>query len=144
MRELEKKIGELYEAGRYTEAIPLAESLVQEQRNTGRQGSLDYANNANLLALLYRNNERLLQAEPLQREVIDIFEKQLGGNHPLLGVALNNLAVTYLDEGRFPEAEPLLKRALAILESALSSNHPEVARILNNLGDLYREESSLQ
>jgi CHAT domain-containing protein/tetratricopeptide (TPR) repeat protein len=137
---LQKKIETLYEAGRYAEAIPLAESLVQELRNSGRQGSLDYANNANLLALLYRNDERLLQAELLQREVIDIFENKLGGNHPLLGVALNNLAITYLDEGRFPEAEPLFKRALAILESSLSSNHPEVARILNNLGDLYREE----
>jgi len=78
-----------------------------------------------------------VEAEPLHKRALAIYEKALGAEHPYIAASLNNLAELYYSQGRYEEAEPLLKRALAIYEKALGAEHPDTATSLNNLATLY-------
>ncbi|MFM6272300.1 MAG: tetratricopeptide repeat protein, partial [Dolichospermum sp.] len=68
----------------------------------------------NNLALLYNNQGRYTEAEPLYIRALSIYEQQLGENHPYVATSLNNLALLYDNQGRYTEAKPLYIRALSI------------------------------
>jgi tetratricopeptide (TPR) repeat protein len=69
----------------------------------------DVATSLNNLALLYRNQGRYADAEPLYKRSLAIREKALGPDHPDVAQSLNNLAGLYDSQGRYAEAEPLYK-----------------------------------
>jgi CHAT domain-containing protein/Flp pilus assembly protein TadD len=94
----------------------------------------------NNLALLYHNQGRYAEAEPLYQRSLAIREKALGRDHPYVATSLNNLAELYRSQGRYGDAEPLYQRSLAIGEKALGRNHPAVATSLNNLAGLYASQ----
>jgi len=75
---------------------------------------------------------------PIAREVLKLWEKVLGTDHPRIATSLNNLAELYRAQSDYSTAEPLYQRALKIYEQALEPNHPNVALSLNNLAELYR------
>jgi CHAT domain-containing protein/Flp pilus assembly protein TadD len=91
----------------------------------------------NNLALLYQEQGRYADAEPLYKRSLAIRQKTLGPDHPDVATSLNNLAWLYKDQGRYADAEPLYKRSLAIKETSLGPDHPDVATALNNLAALY-------
>ena len=74
------------------------------------------ATSLNNLALLYDNQGKYAEAEPLYQRSLAIWEKALGPEHPNVAASLNNLAFLYNNQGKYAEAEPLHKRALAIME----------------------------
>ena len=90
--------------------------------------------------MLYTDQGRYAEAEPLYKRSLAISEKALGPDHPDVGTSLNNLAVLYQAQGRYAEAEPLYKRSLAIREKALGPDHPDVGTSLNNLAVLYQAQ----
>ncbi len=136
-KELNAQVGQLYQQGKYTEAIPLAqESLRVAEATFGLEHS-NVATSLNSLALLYDDQGRYAEAEPLLKRALAIREKALGPDHLVVAQLLNNLAELYREQGRYAEAEPLLKRALAIKEKTLGPDHPAVATSLNNLALLY-------
>ena len=94
----------------------------------------------NNLAMLYQDQGRLAEAEPLYRRSLGIWENALGADHQHVGTVLNNLAALYSAQGRYTEAEPVFKRSLAIREKALGTNHLDVGASLNNLAALYRDQ----
>ena len=99
-----------------------------------------FATTINNLALMYEQQGRHAEAEPLYRRSLAIHEKALGPEHPNVGAALNNLAELYKSQGRYAEAEPLYRRALRIVEKALGPDHPDVGTTLNNLAALYKSQ----
>jgi len=136
--QLNQQMTELYGAGRYNEAIPLAErTLAISEAQLGADHPAT-AGSLNNLAALYRSMGRYEEAEPLFQRALAIYEAQLGGSHPLTATSLNNLAALYYSMGRYGEAEPLYQRALATREAQLGANHPATAQSLNNLAELYR------
>jgi CHAT domain-containing protein/Tfp pilus assembly protein PilF len=135
--ELNKRVIELYQAGKYAEAIPLAQQVLAIRENTLGPNDSAVATALNNLALLYHAQGRYADAEMLYRRALAIREKVLAPDHPDVATALNNLALLYHAQGRYADAEPLFKRALAIDEKALGPNHPGVATDLNNLAVLY-------
>ena len=72
------------------------------------------ATSLNNLAVLYRDQGKYAEAEPLYQRALAIREKALGSDHPDVAASLNNLAELYRDQGKYAEAEPLYQRALAI------------------------------
>jgi CHAT domain-containing protein/tetratricopeptide (TPR) repeat protein len=135
-----KAAEELYQAGKYSEAIPLAQrALAIREKSLGRDHP-DVAYSLNYLAVLYGNQGRYADAEPLYKRSLAIWEKSLGRDHPYVALSLNNLAVLYGKQGRYADAEPLHKRSLAIREKALGRDHPDVAQSLDNLAVLYRNQ----
>jgi tetratricopeptide (TPR) repeat protein len=110
---LNQRINQMYNAGKYGEAIPLAEKSLELTRSLKGQDHLDVGTSLNNLAELYRNQGRYGEAEPLCQSALALYAKVLGTDHPFVAVPLNNLAALYQTQGRYGEAEPLYKRALA-------------------------------
>jgi CHAT domain-containing protein/tetratricopeptide (TPR) repeat protein len=137
---LSADVSRLYQAGKYSEAIPIAEQVLALREKALGPDHPDVAQSLNELARLYRIQGRFAEAEPLFKRSITIYEKALGPDHPRVGTALSNLAVLYHAQARYTEAELLYRRSLALREKALGPDHLDVAQSLNNLGALYRDQ----
>ncbi|MBR0826518.1 CHAT domain-containing protein [Bradyrhizobium manausense] len=125
------KIDELSRAGKYSEALPLAQAMVANLEKTNNARDLSGA--LNNLAKVYADLGQEDQVEPLLKRAIALMEKALGPDNALMGAELTNLAALYQRQGRLTDAEPLFKRALAVREKGLSREHPDVGQSLNNL-----------
>ena len=66
----------------------------------------------NNIALILRKSGRQKAAEPCYVRALEIYEKQLGPDHPDVASVLNNPAVFYTNERRYTEAEKIHLRAL--------------------------------
>ena len=134
---LNKQVAELYQAGKFTEAISIAQKSVELAEKARGPDHPDTAAALNNLALLYDSMGNYAKAEALYQRALKIKEKALGPDHPDTALALNNLAMLYRSMGDYAKAEPLCRRALKIDEKALGPDHPDVATVLNNLAGLY-------
>jgi tetratricopeptide (TPR) repeat protein len=130
------KIMELSQAGRYSEATPLAQRLLAKLEKTLGPNDPSIPPILNNLAELYRKQGRYGDAEPLYKRCMAI----LGPDHSDLPNCLDNLALLYHDVGRHSDAEPLFKRSLAIRERLFGLNDPDVALSMNNLAGLYKAQ----
>ena len=61
---------------------------------------------------------------PLHKRALEIVEKVLGPEHPLVANTLNNLALLYYHIEKYDEALPMLERSLMIFKSRLGPAHP--------------------
>ncbi|MGI9107422.1 MAG: CHAT domain-containing protein [Pyrinomonadaceae bacterium] len=136
-RRLNARVAQLDSAGRYDEAVPLAErELAIYEKALGAEHPA-VAISLSHLARLYRLKGDYVRAEPVYQRVLAISEKALGAEHPDVALSLNNLALLYEAKGDYVRAEPLYQRSLAIFEKALGAEHRDVAMSLNNLAALY-------
>jgi tetratricopeptide (TPR) repeat protein len=131
------QVVQLHQAGKYAEAIPLAQSMLALAERLRGPDHPDVGTSLNSLAGLYEFRGRYAEAESLYKRSLSIREKALGPEHPDVGNSLNNLAGLYESQGRYAEAEPLYKRSLAIREKSFGPEHPIVGNSLNNLAVLY-------
>jgi CHAT domain-containing protein/Tfp pilus assembly protein PilF len=136
-RRLNGEVEALFQAGKYDEAVPRAQSALAIREKALGPDHPDVAASLNNLALLYGEKREYGRAEPLYLRAFAILEKALGPDHPKVAISLHNLALLYGEKGEYGRAEPLYLRALAILEKALGLDHPKVATSLNNLAMLY-------
>ncbi|MFM7327028.1 MAG: tetratricopeptide repeat protein, partial [Nodosilinea sp.] len=100
--QLNQQVIELYQAGRYSEAVPLAERALAIREQALGPDHPDTATSLNNLALLYESMGRYEEAEPLYQRALAIYEKALGPDHPLTASSLNNLAGLYYAQGQLP------------------------------------------
>jgi esterase/lipase superfamily enzyme/Tfp pilus assembly protein PilF len=138
---LNMRVEELFHAGRYSDALPLAERALAISESALGPEHPDIARLLNSLAELYQAQGRYADAEPLYRRALAISESALGPEHPDIARLLNNLAELYQAQGRYADAQALYTRALAISERVLGPEHPDIARSLNNLAELYQAQS---
>ncbi|WP_313934883.1 CHAT domain-containing tetratricopeptide repeat protein [Nostoc sp. FACHB-280] len=136
--ELNQQVTKLYQEGKYSTAIPLAERVLAIREKVLGQENLSVATTLNNLATLYQAQGEYQQAEPLYLRSLAIKEKLLGNSHREIATSLDNLALLYRKQGKYEQAEPLHLRALAIYEKIFGKEHPDVAISLNNLAGLYR------
>ncbi|MFM6589981.1 MAG: CHAT domain-containing protein [Microcystis panniformis] len=140
---LTQQVIQLYQQGKYNEAIPLAEQALAIHKQQLGDNHPNTATSLNNLAELYRVQGRYSEAEPLYKEALSIWEQQLGDNHPLTALSLNNLAELYRVQGRYSEAEPLYHRSLAIFKQQLGDKHPKAGTSLNNLSVFYQSQDDI-
>lgn len=135
--QLNRELGELYNQGRYEEAIPLAkEALSIVEKALGRRDP-NTAKSMHILATLYRAAGEYGKAEPLYRESLSIREEKLGPEHQETAASLNDLALLYKTLGDYVRSEPLYQKALALYEKGFGKGHINTAAVLNNLAELY-------
>ncbi len=137
---LSARIAELNRAGKYAEAIPLAQRQLESLEKANGPFNRDVAAALNNLALLYGDQGNDIEAEPLCKRSIAILEKVYGLDSSEVAPELNNLAALYQRQGRYAEAEPLFKRALALREKSLPREHPDIGQSLNNLATVYEKQ----
>ncbi len=135
--ELNRRIDELYNEGKFKEAIPLAEKLVALIKQQRGEEDAETAASINLLAHLYERTGDYAKAEPLYKEALEIRQKVLGREDPLTAQSLNNLGLLYWYMGDYAKAEPLLKEALEFFQKTRGREDPNAVIIMNNLGLLY-------
>ena len=87
LKALNDQVVALYNAGKYTEAIPLAERLAEVIKSRDGEDLPQYAVAINNLAQLLQDTNRLAEAEPLMRRALAIDEKSLGPDHPKVAIA---------------------------------------------------------
>ncbi|MEI6371810.1 MAG: tetratricopeptide repeat protein, partial [Nostocales cyanobacterium ELA608] len=97
----------------------------------------------NNLAVLYRNQGKYSEAEPLYLEALEMRKRLFTGDHPDVASSLNNLAVLYRNQGKYSEAEPLYLDALAMSERTLGANHRDTITVRDNLRHLQQQMTSL-
>jgi CHAT domain-containing protein/Tfp pilus assembly protein PilF len=137
---LDQKVIELFRAGKFAEAIPLAQrSLAIREKVLGSDHPF-VARSLDDLAVLYDEQGRYEEAESVLKRALMIDEKALGPDHPGVAAMLNTLATIYYFESRYVDAEPLAKRALTIYENAFGPDHPAVGTALHTLATLYYEQ----
>jgi tetratricopeptide (TPR) repeat protein/CHAT domain-containing protein len=137
---LQTKVEELYDAGKYADAIPLAQRALAIREKALGPDHPDVATSLYNLANLYHSQGRYAEAEPLYQRSLAIREKALGRDHLDVAASLNNLALLYHRQGRYADAEPLYQRSLAIKEKARRRDDPDIALSLNNLANLYHSQ----
>jgi CHAT domain-containing protein/Tfp pilus assembly protein PilF len=132
------KVIALIRAGKYAEALPLAQAMVTrlEQGPPNRDFAVALGN----LGQVYGDMGRDAEAEPLDKRALAVMEKAVGIDAADMAPMLNNLAALYQRQLRYTEAEPLFKRALTIAERSLPANHPDLGRALNNLATNYEKQ----
>ena len=133
-----RQIVELYEAGTYDAAVPLANELLELIEGRFGKGTSPYAAAIGVLARLYQAQGDFSKAETYVNEALAIDERVLPPDHPNLASDLGALAQLYQVQGRLDEAEPLCKRALDISER--TADPASIGRDLNNLAWLYQEQ----
>ncbi len=78
------------------------------------------------------------EALDVGQRALDIRERILGAEHPLVAQSLYNLGSLYRAKTDYKSAESLFQKALAIREKAFGAEHLETARSLISLGDVYQ------
>ena len=128
--------GELYDAGRFAEALNVLDRTKDKLEKA--EDSPDKATLLNWRAFVLHALGDFDEAELFCRQALAIREKVLGPEHPDVATSLNNLAELYHSQGKYAEAEPLVRRALATLEKVVGSDHPNLATSLENYAALGR------
>jgi tetratricopeptide (TPR) repeat protein len=119
-------------------AKPVAEQLEvkasQLERQTTGQAMPQQIEAINCLAVADVKRDQMQAAEDGFKKVLDLAQKNLPPNHPLIGEALTNLGTLYAEERKFKDADPLLKRALSVQSKTYGPTNWKLETVLNDLG----------
>jgi tetratricopeptide (TPR) repeat protein/CHAT domain-containing protein len=139
---LNQQAVELYQAGRYREALPLQQRALEINEKILGPEHPATAISLNNLAALYKALGAYDKALPLYLRALAIREKVLGPEHLDTATTLNNLGALYWAMGAYDKALPLYQRALAIREKVLGPEHFDTSVSLNNLAMLYHSKGA--
>ncbi|KAJ1633243.1 hypothetical protein T492DRAFT_561617, partial [Pavlovales sp. CCMP2436] len=89
-----------------------------------------------LAIVLYKDQSRLADAEPLYRRVIEGREEQLGAKRFSTVLCLAGLLEAQGGQGRLVEAETLYRRVLNERETLLGASHPGTLRAVHYLAKM--------
>jgi CHAT domain-containing protein/Tfp pilus assembly protein PilF len=135
-RSLWNSSNQLWIAGKYAEALPLAErSLAIRERELGAENS-EVARSLLLLGNIVGESD-LDKCEVFYGRALEIAEKTLGKNHQFVAAVIDNWSIVYKLRGDYVKAEAMGLRALEIREKLLDPNHPLIASSMINLGSVY-------
>ena len=136
-------LGNLYQSmGRLDDAQPVLDrALAIRERNESDDAGL--ARTLHSVAVLMARRGKIAEAEPYLRATLDIQERTMGRDHPVLATTYTNLANVYLLQKRFVDAEPLYARALEIRRRVLGPRHASVAETLDGMANLNLEANRL-
>jgi len=130
---------ELMKAGKFEEALPLAQRALEiREKNLGPNHPA-VAGSLMLLANAYDGLFFYYRALPLYQRALKIREQALGPEHPDTAASMTRLARSYQIVGSFDKALPLAQRALKIREKALGPEDPLTAQSMSVLGFLYAQ-----
>src|SRR5207253_2611737 len=95
IREKSRQLEQLRSAGKFQEAVPIAEEVLKYCEKNYGPDHPETADSLSDLAYLYGGLGDYAKALPLYERALKIREKALGREHPYTAIVLNNLAETY-------------------------------------------------
>ena len=114
--EMNSSVSSLNYAGKYEEAIEVADMALKMAEKQNGPEHPDVAFSLNSLAELHYLNGNYTQAEFFYEQALAIDEKALGKEHLVVAIDLNNLGFIYFSQGKLDKAESLYKRALTSMK----------------------------
>jgi tetratricopeptide (TPR) repeat protein len=149
----EKELVQLQEAGKFAEALPLAQALAKRRAEVQGADHWEAAHARREVVTLRRvlrlgedvrqkmahaytqqrqattlfSRGRYKEAQPLWEQSLATFRSVLGEDHPDTATAYNNVAVNLSSQGRYAEAGTINAQALAIRLKVLDENDPDLA-----------------
>lgn len=97
---------------------------------------------ARLASVFYHQN-RFVEAESLEREMLEANEQIFGQEHPDTISTMHNLANVLTRLGKLDDALPLQRRALQLCQDVHGPDQPETLNAMNNLGDILIRKGKL-
>ncbi len=127
----------LDEAGRFAEALPLWERLLQFKREATQPDDEELLHYMDGLAGTYANLGQLTKALELHEEVLRIARSIYRADDAILYQKLSNVAKTYDLNGRYAESLALFEESADFFRAKIGAEHPRTILILNNLAYSY-------
>src|SRR5438105_1817631 len=137
-REQIARVTELYFAGKYDEARPLAGGLVGELEKAGETESPLMGKALNRVGGIYHGKGDYTKAETYFLRARSVLEKAVGADHPALLMVLYNLGIIYKEKGDYAKAAQFHQQALDGRERVLGADNTLVAASLTDLATVYR------
>ena len=134
----------LYKAGRYEQAIEVAELALSTAEKGFGGNDLNVFTSLNMLGLMYCENGRFADAEPHYRRAVAIGENLRDSDHADLAGSFNMLGIVCHELNDYSQAEICYKRALAIKKKELGVADPGVVSVLKALAVLYRDTHRIE
>jgi tetratricopeptide (TPR) repeat protein len=144
IQELNQQVLQLYNEGRFNEAILVAEQALTLAKSLHPGDHPDVATSLNNLASLYKSQGLYPEAEPLYQQALEMFQRLFPGDHAAVAISLNNLAALYDSQGHYSKAESFFQQVLGMRQRLFTDDHPDVATSLNNLAYLYYSQGHYQ
>ncbi|MGA2882255.1 MAG: tetratricopeptide repeat protein [Bryobacteraceae bacterium] len=120
--------------GKNADAIQWLGKALALRETLAGPDSVPAADAANDLALAYRQQGDLVQAESLYRRAVAVYRHT--SSPTSLVAVLNNLGRVLAEQSQYKEAEQFYREAISVAEQRLGPEHPEVAVGLGSLGKL--------
>jgi tetratricopeptide (TPR) repeat protein len=92
------------------------------------------------LGVILTRQGKLMEAEAVQREALDVWRTLSGTEHPDLARTLNNLGRVLLEEGKMTEAEVMIRDGLSIGRKLFGNEQPQMVSSLSTLAVLLLHE----
>jgi tetratricopeptide (TPR) repeat protein len=92
----------------------------------------------NLGALLHKTG-RIEESGAALKRAAELWQVELGPDHPQVAVALANLGAVYTTQHQFPEAETCYRDAIRIAEASLPADHLNLAQYRAGYARLLRQ-----
>jgi len=89
-------------------------------------------------AKLYKSQGQYSKAEPIFKELLELYESGFGKEYLGTITMVQYLAEIYVEQGRYGDAEPLLKESLKLAEKNLGKWHQKTLTLTLDLANLYR------
>ena len=96
----------------------------------------DTLRSASNLAESLSKQGKYVDAERIEREVLEGRKRVLGAEHPDTLASANNLATSLSRQGKYTEAERMLLATLASLQRVLGPAHPNTLKTARRLEDV--------
>jgi len=133
--QLTTSLVELYKAGKFDQALPVARRLVAlREKMFGREDPVVGIALSNL-AEIYRAKKKYDEAEPLYRRSLAILERDPTANSQSLTNVLEILADIAFEKRDYKGSSALLARALAVKEASVGKDDPSLIPLLHHLAN---------
>lgn len=138
--QLSTSLVELYKAGKYDQALPVARRLVAlREKMFGPEDPVVGIALGNL-AEIYRAKKKYDEAEPLYRRSLAILERDPKANSQSLTNVLEVLADIAFEKRDYKGSSALLARALAVKEAAVGKDDPSLIPLLYHLANTFQAQ----
>jgi len=136
---LNQQLGDLEVAGRYSEAIPLAQEIIEI--NTERHGlsHVSVGKSQLQLAELHSAQGQHRQADGPYKLALWIFEQELPPASSETEKVLARLVNSYSEQKLWQQTNILLLHWFDVTQQALGTDAPQTVRAMNNLAAFYRK-----
>lgn len=127
----------LWRAGKFAEAIPVAERALEIREKELGAEDLDVAASVANVGFIILESGDYEKGISLLERALKMREKILGPEHVELATSLHNLGLSYRVLGDYAKAEQFQQRALQIRERNFPPNNPSIASSLSGLASVY-------